>query len=46
MITQRINQWDYEDEALAESICERYKMQGKKAWVRGTTVYWVEESTD
>ena len=46
MITQRVNQWDYEDEELAYRICEKFKRDGKQAWTKGSTVYWVEDSTD
>lgn len=56
MITERINnraecsaapaRWDYEDEMLAWSIHEKFKMQGKVVWVKGTVVYWIDESTD
>lgn len=56
MITQRVNQWDYEDEDLAYRICEelnarlapaqKFKRDGKQAWTKGTTVYWIEDSTD
>ena len=46
MFTERVNSWDYEDETLAWKMCDRYRSQGKVSWVKDTTVYWIEESTD
>ena len=46
MITKRISQWDYEDKELAKRICDKFKQDGKEAWIKGSVVYWVEDSTD
>jgi hypothetical protein len=46
MITRRINHWDYENEELAQKICCKLKLDGKEAWVKGSVVYWYEDSTD
>lgn len=46
MITQRVNSFDYDDEALAWKMCDRYRACGTVSWVKGTVVYWIEDSTD
>lgn len=46
MITQRVNSFDYDDEVLAWKMCDRYRAYGTVSWVKGTVVYWIEDSTD
>lgn len=44
--TPRVNHWDYEDEAVAWRVCDSYRAYGKVSWVKGSVVYWIEDSTD
>jgi hypothetical protein len=46
MITERINQWDYEDVEIARTVYDLYKSRGMRVWTKGSVVYWVEDSTD
>lgn len=46
MITDRVNQYDCKCETRAVRMCDRYRAYGHVSWVKGSVVYWIEESTD
>ena len=46
MITERVCQWEFENESVAEHFEAWYKKFYKTVWRKGCVVYWIDESTD